>query len=365
MSVIIFILILAVLIVVHEYGHFIVAKKGGIRVDEFGLGYPPRAKKLFRRNGTDFTLNWLPFGGFVKIFGENPDDESLHGEEKHVAFVNKPKWLQALVLFAGPFMNFFFAWLVILASLWIGLPTNLDSQMDKTFIQNETTIVTEVLEGSPAKIVGIEPGDVISNIVVDGKNYGLLTSEELRNLVLENPNKEFVVSYSRQGETNMAFMKPKKFDGEDALLGIGINNYGVYKPDFLTGFIDSFKFTWSMIVSIAGAFWGIVTGLFGQGGVDIESLTGPVGIVGLVGDATKMGLVYVLSFVAIISINLGVINLIPFPALDGGRLLFILIEKIKGGKLNYNIINWINFIGFSLLIALMVFVTYRDILKLA
>lgn len=355
---------LAVLIIVHEYGHFIVAKKGGIRVDEFGLGYPPRAKKLFRKNGTDFTLNWLPFGGFVKIFGENPDDESLNGDNRKFAFVNKPKWLQALVLFAGPFMNFLFAWVIILVSLWVGLPTSIDEKMDQRFVSGETTIVTQVMENSPANLAGLEAGDVVTNISVANVDYGKIAGEELRDLVLANPQNEFTISYTRgEDQKNVIILPEQTSPDSPKLLGVGITNFGIYKPNFAHGFIDSFRFTGSMIGGITVALFDLIKGVF-TGGADISSLTGPIGIVGLVGDASRMGLVYILSFVAIISINLGVINLIPFPALDGGRLLFLLIEKLKGGRVNYQVLNVINFIGFALLIILMLFISYKDILKL-
>ncbi len=364
MSIVIFIIILAVLIIVHEYGHFIVAKKGGIRVDEFGLGYPPRAKTLFKRKGTLFTLNWLPFGGFVKIFGENPDDESLNGEFKANAFVNKPKWLQALVLFAGPFMNFLFAWIIILVSLWIGLPTSLNETMNPNFIKDKSTIVTNVLTDSPAYNSGITTGDVIVDIKVDGVSNTLNDSSDLRNIVKEKQNSEFEIIYSRAGENFTIKIKPDYFNNnEEKLLGLGVTNFGIYKPNFITGFLDSFKFTGVMISSITLALFDLIKGLF-VGGADISSLTGPIGIVSMVGDASKMGIVYILSFTAIISINLGVINLIPFPALDGGRLFFLLIEKIKGGRVNSNFLNWVNFVGFSLLIILMIYVSYKDILRL-
>lgn len=363
MSVVLFIIILAVLIIVHEYGHFIVAKKGGIRVDEFGLGYPPKAKTLFRRRGTAFTLNWLPFGGFVKIFGENPDDESLKGPDSARAFVSKPKWLQALVLFAGPFMNFAFAWLIVLVSLWVGLPTAVSPSMNPDFIENPTTIVTQVLPGSPAETAGFLAGDIVEKVSVAGQDYANLSSESLRELVLRNPSEEFSVSFLRAGEEATVMLHPSDFGEGEKILGIGIENFGTYRPSFWKSLPESFSFTGSLIGSIAAALYGLIKGIF-TGGADIASLSGPVGIVHLVGDASRMGLAYILSFVAIISVNLGIINLIPFPALDGGRLLFLGLEKIKGGRINPKITNWLNFVGFALLILLMLLVTYHDILKL-
>ncbi len=362
MSVIIFIIILAVLILVHEYGHFIVAKKSGIRVEEFGLGYPPRAKKLFRKNGTDFTLNWLPFGGFVKIFGENPEDESLNGIHKSEALISKPRWVQALVMFAGPFMNFLFAWLIIFATLLAGLPTTIDQSFDERFVSDRSSVVTQVLADGPAEDAGLKAGDIVTGISINGTDQNIKNSAELHELVVGNPGENVTIHYTRGEETSEAVLAPESIDGE-MLVGIGIDEFGVYKPSFGRAFIDSFRFTGSMIVNIAGALWHLIAGAF-TGTADVSNLAGPIGIVGLVGDASDLGIVYVLSFTALISINLGLVNLIPFPALDGGRLLFLLIEKLKGGRVNYAVQNVVNFIGFSLLIILMLFISYHDILRI-
>jgi regulator of sigma E protease len=360
-SVIIFILILAVLIVVHELGHFFMARKGGIRVDEFGLGYPPRARTLWRKNGTDFTLNWLPFGGFVKIFGENPDDESVNGVHKSVAFVNKPKWVQALVLFAGPFMNFFFAWLIILATLFVGLPTTISPDMDQRFVTENSIIITNISPDSPASRAGLKPGDTVLEIEVKDVVYTKISSAELRALVLANPEETFNIT-TDSPENNISVIKPADVSGEK-LLGLGLSEFGIYKPNFGTAFIESFRFTGAMIANITLTLVNLIGGAF-TGTADVSNLAGPIGIVGLVGDASEMGLVYLMTFTALISINLGVINLIPFPALDGGRLLFLLIEKIKGGRINYKVANTLNFVGFSLLIILMLFISYKDIVRL-
>lgn len=362
MSVIIFIIILAVLILVHEYGHFIVAKKSGIRVEEFGLGYPPRAKKLFRRNGTDFTLNWLPFGGFVKIFGENPDEEHVGGIHKSEALISKPRWVQALVMFAGPFMNFAFAWLIIFITLLAGLPTTIDPSFDRRFISEESSVITQVRPDSPADIAGLKAGDLVTGISIADISHEINNSSDLHDLVVLNPNKGVTVEYLRVEVPGSVSVLPENIDG-DMLIGVGIDEFGIYKPSFGRAFLDSFRFTGSMIVNIAGALWGLISGAF-TGTADVSNLAGPIGIVGLVGDASRMGIIYVLSFTALISINLGLVNLIPFPALDGGRLLFLLIEKIRGGRVNYQVQNVINFIGFALLILLMLFISYHDIVKL-
>lgn len=363
MAILIFIIVLAALIIVHEYGHFIVAKKGGVRVDEFGLGYPPRAKKLWTKNGTDFTLNWLPFGGFVKIYGENYETGDS-ADKKGSALVSKPKWLQALVLFAGPFMNFFFAWLIILFLLFFGLPTTIDSSMNQKFVHDEKILVSDVSANSPASMAGILAEDVLETVSVKGVNYDISDTSTLHELVLAHPKDNFNFKVLRSGtEVNISVKPELSKETNSYFLGIGISKSGIYKPSFWKAIPESFVFAWSAIKGITVGLVNIIAGFFTPGN-NLEGVAGPVGIVSLVGKASREGLAYLFTFTALISINLGVINLIPFPALDGGRLLFLGIEKIAGRRVNVKILNTINTVGFSLLILFMLFITYKDILKL-
>src|SRR3989344_2465988 len=158
MTVILFIIILAVLIFVHELGHFLLAKKFGVRVDEFGLGFPPRLVG-WKKGETTYSLNWLPFGGFVKIFGENPDDESLHGKDKARSLTHKPRWQQALVLVAGVSFNVLFAWLLISAGFMSGLPTSVEAMPEQNFSTPAKLIIVNVLPNSPAAEAGLKTGD--------------------------------------------------------------------------------------------------------------------------------------------------------------------------------------------------------------
>lgn len=362
MSVIIFILVLAILIIVHEYGHFIVAKKSGIRVDEFGLGYPPRAKTLFKRNGTIFTLNWIPFGGFVKIFGETPDDESISGEDKSRALIHKPKFVQAMVMFAGPLFNFLLAWVFILGALFIGLPASVSDSMNEKYISESKVVISEVLSGSPAETAGIMVGDVVRGINIEEKLLEDLNSSELKKIISESKQVEFVID--RKGEEVLAKAIVEEFliEGKPGI-GIGLEEVGIYKPPFFVAILESFKITGVMIAQIAVGLGTLIVDAF-SGSADVSTLTGPVGIVSLVGDASAMGFVYLLTFVAMISINLGMINLVPFPALDGGRILFLIIEKIKGSRISPVVANSLNSIGFLILITLMVVITFKDVIKL-
>ncbi|MEZ4103391.1 MAG: RIP metalloprotease RseP [Candidatus Paceibacterota bacterium] len=361
MSVIIFILILAVLIIVHEYGHFIVAKKWGIRVDEFGLGYPPRAKVLFKRKGTLFTLNWVPFGGFVKIFGEDPNDESLNGENRAVALTSKSRFAQATVMFAGPLFNFLFAWIIVLATLFIGLPSAVDTNNEK-YISESKVVVTEVLNDSPAEISKVMVGDSIKKVEFEGVDYGSI--QDIDYSLSNSNNKALNIVLERDGETlEKEILIGDFMVNEKPAIGVGIQSVGIYKPPFFKAILESFKVTGEMIYQITFGLGNLIVDAF-RGQADVSNLTGPVGIVSLVEDASSLGIVYLLMFIALISVNLGVINLIPFPALDGGRILFLIIEKIKGGPISPKVANTLNSIGFLILIVLMIFITFRDIMKL-
>lgn len=361
MSIIIFILILAVLIIVHEYGHFIVAKKHGIRVDEFGLGYPPRAKVLFKRKGTLFTLNWIPFGGFVKIFGEDPNDESLNGENKTQALTSKSRIAQASVMFAGPFFNFLFAWAIVLAVLFIGLPSSVDSKNQK-YISDTKTVITEVISDSPAANSEILVGDSVTKVEFEGMTYTSIQDVDFSESKSKDKILHLIIlrdDVSLEKEVSIGEFMVNGKPG----IGIGLQDVGIYKPPFFKAILESFRVTGGMIYQIVFGLGSLILDAF-RGQADISNLTGPVGIVSLVGDASNLGAVYLLMFIALISVNLGVINLLPFPALDGGRILFLVVEKIKGGPISPKVANTLNSVGFLILIGLMLFITFRDIMKL-
>jgi len=363
MSVVIFIIILLVLVLVHEAGHFFTAKKFGIRVDEFGFGFPPKLFS-FKKGETVYSFNLLPLGGFVKIFGENPDEENTNGPDADRSFVNKAKWKQATVLFAGIFANFLLAWVLFSVGFMSGLPTSVGSEPIGYKLEDVSLVIISVLPKSPAENAGLKIGDKILNIRSGNNFTTYLSPETIKSLVLESGGKEVDIGYSRgrNPEVNIAKIIPKENNGEFTV-GISMDEIGVAKLPFFTAFWEGMKLNLFMTKNTAvGLYTLIVDGLRGHG--NFSSVTGPIGIVGIVGDAYQFGFVYLLSFAALISINLAIINLIPFPALDGGRLFFLLIEKIKGSRINPKVANSVNVIGFSVLILLMLIVTYHDIVKL-
>ncbi|MBI5139045.1 RIP metalloprotease RseP [Candidatus Nomurabacteria bacterium] len=364
MNVLIFFIILLVLVLVHEFGHFITAKKFGIRVDEFGFGFPP---KLFgiKKGETEYTFNLLPLGGFVKIFGENPNEENTTGPDSARSFVNKPKWQQAIVLFAGVFANFLLAWILFSFGFMSGLPTSVGAEVEGYPLKDVSLVVVSVTADSPAEEAGLKSGDKIVRISLGDDSTTYISPETVRSMVLASKGKELDIDYTRGTDRTLTQIKmiPKVPEGGgDAVIGITMDQIGTAKLPFLVAFKEGLSLTLFVTKNTALGLFGLIwDGLKGQG--SLAGVTGPVGMVGIVGDAYQFGFVYLLSFAALISVNLAIINLLPFPALDGGRLFFLLIEKIKGSRINPKFSNIANLVGFVILILLMVFITYHDIVK--
>ncbi|MGB3922266.1 MAG: RIP metalloprotease RseP [Minisyncoccia bacterium] len=354
MSILIFLIIVSALIIVHELGHFLVARKFGIRVDEFGLGFPPRAAKLFTWKNTPFTLNWLPFGGFVKIFGENPNSEEGDTTSSE-SFVSKNRAIQSAVLIAGVAGNFLFAW----ALFSLGFMTGIPAPASDFQTENVRTLVTTVLPGSPAGDAGLRSGDAIISIS-RGETASGLSPEEI-SLFIAQSEDPLVFGIDRGGEISEKTVVPETgIIGERPAVGISMELIGTAKLPPPEALWQGLKTTSSLTLATASAIGSFIFEALG-GKADLSGITGPVGIVGMVGDARELGFGYLLTFTALISINLAVINLLPFPALDGGRLLFVGIEALTRRSIPARVANVANSIGFALLIFLMVLITIQDV----
>jgi regulator of sigma E protease len=329
-------------------------------VDEFAVGFPPKVLG-WQKGETKYSINLIPFGGYVKIFGEDPNEESIAGADSARSFVNAKKWKQIVVLLSGIFMNIVFAWILISISFNLGMLTSVsDSYAGK--IKNANAVIIAVNKNSPAEKAGLKEGDFIVDISSGKINLPNPTIEQIQKTVSESVDSIDVIIKRASGTSSIEMM-PTTTDGKMAI-GIGMDFAGTLKLGFFSSFWEGAKLTVFETKAVAMGIWKFIAGAFtGEKGL-ISQISGPVGIAGMVGEASALGISYLLGFIALISINLAVLNAVPFPALDGGRVLFVLIEVIIRRKIKPAIANWANGIGFALLIGLMIFITYKDILKL-
>ena len=343
MTLIYFILILGVIILIHEFGHFIFAKKAGIYVYEFSIGMGPRIFKWTRKNDeTEYSIRLIPIGGFVQMAGEEIEDDPEVPKDKK--FSVKTFGQKFMTVIAGIMNNFLLAiFLFFLIALFNGAPQN-------------KAIVGEISEDYPAYTSGLKEGDRI--LKVNGKNAA--TYDTLALELQENTGKNIKLEVDRNGQTETVNLKPKKVkeNGEE------VYRYGFTITDEVeTGFFASLKYAFSKTFSLLHQMI-LVIGYLVTGNLNLNALAGPVGIFGIVGTAADAGIWSVLSLIALLSVNVGFINLLPLPAFDGGRLLFIIIEKIKGKPVDPRLENTIHAVGFFLLMALMLLITYNDIIRL-
>ena len=367
MSIIIFAVILSVLVVVHELGHFLIAKLFGIRVDEFGLGYPPRVLKLFSWKGTDFTLNWIPFGGFVKIFGENPEntDNNLPQEINSDNFQFKNRGIQASVLVAGVVFNIIFAFSLISLGFMVGTPSSIRTETPFKSTDNHL-VITSVIPSSPADVSGLKPGDNILALKRGGDVFEpkfddpTLSLEEASSFIAET-DKPLTFDIKRGKENLTLTLEPENGIVNDKLaVGIAMDVIGILKLPIHKAIWYGILDTGEITILTAKSLMAFIGEIF-IGQADFSTVAGPVGIVGMVGDIRVLGFAYLMTFTALISINLAIINLLPLPALDGGRIVFVIIESITRRPVPPKFFNVVNALGFFLLILLMILVTIQDI----
>lgn len=348
-----FLLILGLLVFVHELGHFMVAKRAGMQVEEFGFGFPPRMFG-FKKGETIYSVNWIPLGGFVKIAGEDGGEN-----DNPKAFSNKGFWARFAVLAAGVSMNVIFAWLIISVAMGIGIPTAIyegESLPASAHVENSYVALTEITPDSPADVAGLKAGDTVLKV----NNEPIDTTEELQNLTNQNLGKETTYSIKRGDEVMDKVITPRAQPPEgQGPLGVSLSLVAKVSYPWYQALYWGLGATWNLVYSTISAFVSVI-GQWLSGHSVSSQLSGPVGIAVLTRDVAALGFIYLLQFTAILSVNLAVINAVPFPALDGGRILFLIIEKFRGKKLPATAEQIANSVGFFLLIALMVFVTVRD-----
>lgn len=321
------IVVFGILVILHEAGHFFAAKSVGVRVNEFAIGMGPLIFKK-RKGDTEYTLRALPLGGFVKMEGE---DEESYDER---SFSNKPIFSKIFILVAGSAMNFIFAILIIIMLFSVtGFPTN-------------DNLIGEIVAGNPAEKAGIKAGDEI--ISIEGTEIN--TWEDIVGAISESTGTQIQITILRNGER---IELNSNIIEENGRRVIGIVQTKEYS--FRRAAVEGTKYSFMLV----GAMLNFFVTLF-KGQASSNDVVGPVGIIHLVGEAARMGPVYVANFTAMISMNLAVINLLPFPALDGGRLLLLIVQGITGKKIDPEKEGFIHFIGFVILIGLMIFVTFKD-----
>ncbi len=360
MVIIIFIFILALLILIHELGHFIAAKKNGVKVEEFGLGFPPRilAKQI---GETIYSLNIIPLGGFVKLYGEEyvEADSKLKNENpklKNKAFVYKKPWQKAVIIIAGVLGNFLLGWLLISYLFTQGIP-----------VPTDKVIIEKVQPGSPAQLAGLKEKDLISSLVppnAPSSFIPLKSSNDFIRLTKQYAGKEIQLLIKRENKQFVTKIIPrKKPPAGQGPLGVVITSfaekkYHWYQAPFF-GLIEAFKITKQIVIEIVRTIYQFI--LFQKPQVEVA---GPIGIASYTAKAITYGYTALMQFVALLSLNLAVINILPFPALDGGRLIFVLYEWVTKKRVNQKIERYVNLIGIIILLSLAILVSINDMNKI-
>lgn len=356
MQLITFILILSVLVLIHEAGHFLAAKLFKMRVEEFGIGIPPRAKKLFTWWDTLFTLNWLPIGGFVKIYGEDVENEEQIKSKE--AFFNKPIWQRAIVLLAGVVMNFILGvFLFGVVYSVMGVPTETNSVK-----------IIEVAEDSPASEVGIEVESKVVEVRSDGQVVSFVGVGGFVEAISGLKGKEIEIDLVNGNQKRTAILTPRVDPPEgQGSLGVVLSNVEMVKyPWYLMpikGVEYGLKEAWGWGKEIVSNLGQVVYGIFTGKGLP-KDVAGPVGIYQVSKSVYSYGFLAILQFMGILSINLAILNIMPFPALDGGRIVFLAVEKVIGKNLKNRFEGYVHAIGMYLLLALMLMITVRDVIRL-
>ncbi len=350
-SIIVFVVLLLILVLVHEFGHFIAAKLFGCRVEEFAFGFPPRIFSQ-KKGETKYSFNLIPLGGYVKIEGEDMDEQNPGPR----SFASKSPWTRIIILSAGVFMNVLLT--IVLLSIQSGLGTPMLVTKDNVSrARDKKAYVTEVDKGSPAEQAGIKKFDRVEAIETT-KNPTISSIQEISN---DHKGKEIKMVLDRQGlrETVTVVPRTDPPSGEGPI-GMSLQEIGLIQVPWYKAPAAGASRTYNMFIVIIGKFWELLGDIIG-GEKAGDILTGPIGIAIYTGEATAMGMSYVLEFAALISLNLAIINFIPFPALDGGRVLFVLFEIVYGKRVSNKFEHWAHLTGFVLLMALMVYVTLNDI----
>lgn len=351
LTAILFIGLLLALVLVHEWGHFMAAKKAGCKVEEFGFGFPPR---IFSRmwHGTRYSLNLLPIGGFVKIEGENMDESN----PAPTSFAAKSAPWRITILAAGVVMNMVLAVVLLTIQSGLGSPSVV-TQENANSLADLHTYILDVATGSPAETAGLKQFDRIVKI----DDVASPSIQDVQRITSQHKGETVSVEIERAGEhTSVQVLARENPPEGEGSLGVSLAATGLQKSSWLMAPVVGLTRTWQMTGAIVQGFGKLAGQLVSRQSLD-GSVTGPIGIAVYTNEAANMGISYFLEFAAMISINLALINILPFPALDGGRILFVLFEVVFRRRVPGKFEGWAHAAGFALLIGLMVLITLKDV----
>ncbi len=348
LTILLFIVVLSILVLIHELGHFVAARILGVHVEEFGLGFPPRLGGI-RKGKTLYSLNLLPLGGFVRLKGEQ-GESAKDGD----SFAAKKIWQKIIILAAGVFMNFFLTIVILTIGLTIGMPQIIDGARAE-HIRDENIQVTYVAPKSPAETAGIKIGDVVVSI----NNQTFSAVPAIQTFIRERKDTSLVLGILRGSEHIQISITPVLLkEVQHPGIGVGLARIGIVSYPLWQAFFMAIPQTFYMTISILTALWHAISSFA------FDGFVGPVGIASYTATVTKLGFAYLLNIMAQLSLSLAVLNFLPIPALDGGRVFFVVMEKLRGRGFRPELENLIHLIGFVVLISLLVLVTIKDIQRL-
>lgn len=364
MTIIYFLLILVGLVVVHELGHFSAAKLFGIRVDEFAVGFPPRLFTI-KWGETNYSFNLVLVGGYVSIFGENPDEAK--GNPRALSSRARP--VQAVVMVAGITFNILFAWLIVSGGYMVGLPSPIEHD-GYGVVTNARPTILSVLPASPAEKVGIKANDIVEEVATGHETFDLRTLNTDRqaagahDFLVNHVDESIILTVLRNNVEKTFIVKAADnvVEGKK-IIGVEIDDVGILRLPLWQALAEGGIVVKNMIVTEASALGGLAKGLF-VGHADLSQVAGPIGIVSQGSQLVTQGWATIIFITALISVNLALINILPIPGLDGGRLLFLAIESIIRRPLSRRVATGLTLAGFALVLTLMLLVSVHDIAKL-
>jgi len=348
-------LMFIMLVIFHEFGHYLAAKRTGVVVEEFGIGFPPRAAaKRFKAGGTLYSINWLPLGGFVKLKGEHDADKT---KDSYGAATMGQK---TFILLAGVAMNLLAAVVILTILSWSGLPKLVDGQFsvpsDTKIIQNDV-LITYVAEGSPADQAGLAVGDRVVSL----NGQPVESADQLAPMTELLAGQTVAVEIEADNQNYVRQIRFNSAASDEGYLGVGPGNFVVERSTWsapVKGTVLSGQFAWLTLKGVVTTLGQLFTG---QGGAAADNVAGPVGIVVLLSDISQAGVSFVLMFVALISVTLAVMNALPIPALDGGRLFVSWLFKLLKRPLKAATEERIHATGMAVLMGLVILITFIDV----